>query len=255
FEDVTMSADGCPPELRAALSGPCPSLRTPFTRDGEVDDEGVRSQIDFLLDGGATCGILTHGDSLFTLLTDSEIERLTALVVQHVNRRARVVAAAQTWWTPKTAAFAQWCAGIGADMMMIMPPDWGGSCTVPTLVEHYRALARHLPVMVVTNFLLRRPPAFGLSLVEALLRDVPGVVAFKDDVGQEFARRLSLLAHERCAVIAGGQKQNHLNMLPYGVDGYFSVHMSFRPAVARCYWRAVQRGDLARARQIVRDLD
>jgi len=245
----------CPNDLRDALTGPCPSLRTPFTADGGLDEPGVRDQLDFMLSHGARCVILTYGDSLFTVLSDAEIERLTELVVRHVDRRAVVVAATGAWWTGKTAAFAQWCADIGADMLMVLPPDWAGSCTCERLVAHYRAAAEHLPVMAVTNFLLPRPPAFRRSLIEALLREPSGVVAFKDDVGDSFARQLCMLTHDRCAVIAGGQKQSHMNMLPYGVDGYFSVHLSFEPRVAWGYWAAVRSGDLLHARTIIRDID
>ncbi len=71
----------------------------------------------------------------------------------------------------------------------------------------------------------------------------------------DFARRLYLLAHERVAVFAGGQKVNHLNMWPYGCDGYMSTYMSLKPKIAHDYWRAIQTTDLQTARAIIRDYD
>ena len=54
---------------------------------------------------------------------------------------------------------------------------------------------------------------------------------------------------------AGGQKQNHMNMLPYGADGYLSTFLTFKPEIARCYWRAVEARDLTAAAAVIRDYD
>ena len=71
----------------------------------------------------------------------------------------------------------------------------------------------------------------------------------------EFARKMSLLVHDRWAVISGGQKQNHLNNHPYGCDGYLSTFLSIKPALAHAYWRAVEGNNLPEARRIIRDYD
>jgi 4-hydroxy-tetrahydrodipicolinate synthase len=246
---------GCPPEIRAALSGPWPSICTPFTRRGEIDFDALRKQIDFCIAAKAKAVVLTWGDSLYSILTEAEIAELTKAVVQHVNRRAFVVAADGSWWTGKTVAFAKYCAEIGADMLMVKPPDWAASTTVDSLVAHYRAVAEHIPVMLVTGFLGPRGAGFGLELCRRLYHEVPGVVAVKDDVGGEFICKLCLMTHDRWTLSAGGQKQNHLLMLPYGVDGYLSLFISFKPEIAWRYWQATEAGNLQAARDVVRDYD
>jgi len=80
-------------------------------------------------------------------------------------------------------------------------------------------------------------------------------VAVKDDVRGELARKMCLLVHDRWAVIAGGQKQTHLNLLPYGCDGYFSTFSKFKPSVAHDYWRAALADDRARMREIIEVYD
>jgi 4-hydroxy-tetrahydrodipicolinate synthase len=64
-----------------------------------------------------------------------------------------------------------------------------------------------------------------------------------------------LLTHDRWALSAGGTKQNHLLMLPYGVDGYLSTFITFKPKIAWRYWKAIQAGNLSAARDVVRDYD
>ena len=246
---------GCPAETRIALSGPWPSISTPFTSDGRIDFDSLRKQLDFVIQAKAKAVVLTWGDSLFSILTEDEISQVTKVVVQHVNRRAFVVVADGSWWTGKTVAFAKCCASIGADMLMVKPPDWAASTTVDSLVAHYRAVAEHIPVMLVTGFLGPRGAGFGLELCRRLYHEVPGVMAVKDDVGGDFVCKLCLMTHDRWAISAGGQKQNHLLMLPYGVDGYLSLFISFKPEIAWRYWKAIGAGNLQAARDVVRDYD
>lgn len=248
-------ARGCPAEIRAALSGPWPTVRTPFTRQGQIDFAALRGHLDFLLAAKAKAIVLTWGDSLFSLLTEDEIAQVTKEVAQHVRKRALVVAADGSWWTGKAVEFAAYCVRIGADLLMVKPPDWAASTTLDTLVAHYRAISQEIPVMLVTNYLGTRGMAFGLGLFKRLCQDVPGVVAVKDDVGGEFACKMCLMTHERWALGAGGQKQNHMLLLPYGVDGYLSTFLTFKPEIAWRYWGAIEAGDLAAARAVIRDYD
>ncbi|MDD2454884.1 MAG: dihydrodipicolinate synthase family protein [Kiritimatiellae bacterium] len=251
------SAGGCPPDVRDALSGPWPSIRTPFTKSGEIDYGALRKMIDFMIEEGkAKAVVLTCGDSLFTVLTDDEIARLTKDVASCLKKRAYFVAAtSDRWWTGKSVEFAKYCRAAGADMLMALPPDWAHSTTVDSLVSYYQAVSEHIPVMVVTNYLNARGTAFGLELIGRLLREAPRVIALKDDVCGEFIRKAALLAHGRWAMSAGGQKQNHMNMLPYGADGYLSTFLTFKPEIARCYWRAVEARDLTAAAAVIRDYD
>jgi dihydrodipicolinate synthase/N-acetylneuraminate lyase len=184
-----------------------------------------------------------------------------------------MVVAADRWCsTSRAIEFAQFARNIGADVVMAQPPNWGPSCTPQTLADHYRAVSEQLPVMIVTNVFSAQGADFGLETVRLTLDQCPDVVAIKDDLCGDFARRLCLLAikddlcgdfarrlcllaHERCAVFAGGQKVNHMDMWPYGCDGYLSTFMSFRPDIAYQYWSAIEARDLEAARAIIRDYD
>jgi len=255
-DDKPKPGGGCPPEVRAALGGPWPTVRTPFTQSGGIDYASLHKMIDFMIEEGkAKAVVLTWGDSLFSILTDDEIAQLTKTVTRHVNKRAYVVAATDTWWTGKSVEFAKYCREQGADMLMALPPDWPHSTTVDSLVSYYQAVSQHLPVMMVTNYLNARGAAFGLELIGRLLQEAPRVLALKDDVCGEFVRKACLLAQGRWAMAAGGQKQNHMNMVPYGADGYLSTFITFKPEIAWRYWRAIKAQDLTAAAAVIRDYD
>ena len=241
-------------EIREALTCPIASVPTLFLRDGSIDFDGVRSFIDFTIAGGTKTILITYGDSLYSLLSDREIAEMTRVVVEHTASRALVVAADGIWATPQEIEFAEYARDVGADVLMVLPPDWAVSCTAETFVEHYAAIAQHIPVMVVTNVFARRQ-ALGLEVLETLRDEVEGIVAIKDDVGGDFVRKMCLLVHDHWAVFAGGQKQNHLDILPYGCDGYLSTFIQFKPSVAQEYWTATQTGDWGRARDIISTYD
>ncbi|MCZ6679585.1 MAG: dihydrodipicolinate synthase family protein [Candidatus Poribacteria bacterium] len=241
-------------ETREALTGPVASVHTPFQRDGEIDYKGLGNLIDHCINAGSKTLILTYGDSLYSVLSDQDVADLTKFVSEYAAKRAMVIAADRQWWIGKEVEFAQYAKSVGADLLMVLPPNWAASCTVETFVEHYAAVAEHIPVMVVTNVFARSPDQ-GLETLKVLRDTVEGVVAIKDDICGAFARRMGLLVHDHWAVISGGQKQNHLDLLPYGCDGYFSTFIHFRPDIPQQYWQAIQAQDFSKVKEIIRNYD
>ena len=241
--------------VRAALTGPVPSISTPFKQDGSVDYAGLRHYIDFLIAAKAKTILLTAGDSHYICLSDEEIAKITKVTCEQTAGRAMVVSADRYHSTDRAVAFAEYAVGVGVDVTMAMPCDWGASCTPETLAEHYAAVARVAPTMIVTNVFLPRGAAFGFETLELAFAKSDNIVAIKDDMCGTFAPKLCMMAHERCAIFAGGQKSNHMLMHPYGCDGYLSSFMSFVPSVTHEYWAAIEAGDLKAATAVIRDID
>ena len=241
-------------ELRSLLTGPVMSVHTPFMRDGEIDYDSLRGLVERGIEGGSTTMLLTYGDSLFSLLTDDEVAEVTRVVAEQTAGRAAVVAADRIWWTGKAVEFARYAREVGADLIMVLPPDWAGSCTAETFVAHYAAVAAEIPVMVVTN-VFGRSHELGLEVLRRLRDEVPGVVAIKDDLVGAFARKMAMLLHGHWAIISGGQKENHFDLIHYGCDGYLSTLVTFAPQITRAYWKAVQAGELGAAAGVIRDYD
>jgi dihydrodipicolinate synthase/N-acetylneuraminate lyase len=243
------------PELQKALSSPIPSIRVPFTRAGDIDVKGLAAYVERCLANGATALMLTWGDSLYSLLTDDEVAEVTRRVVEQTRKRAVVIAADRVWWTGKTVEFARFCRQTGAAVLMVLPPDWAESCTVETLVAHYRAVGQEIPVMLVTNYLAKRADALRLELIRQVYERAPEVVAVKDDVGGEFGARMTALTHERWTVIAGGTKRLHFHLAPHGCQGHLSTLMVYKPEIAWHYWRAMAAGDTQTGGDMVSRID
>ena len=242
-------------EVKTALTGPIPTIRTPYLQDGNIDYKGLHNMIDFTITTGAKTIVLTAGDSHLLAMSDREISEITKAVTEQVNGRAMVVAADRWYDTKQALSFAEYASGIGVDVLMLMPPDWGSSTTPELLAGHYAEVAKIIPVMIVTNVFIPRGIDFGLKVIEQALKKSTNIVSVKDDMCGEFARKLGLIAHEKLAVWAGGQKQNHLNMAPYGCDGYLSTFLTFKPEIAHKYWNAYISGDMKSAVRIIEEVD
>jgi len=237
------------------LTGPVMSLRTAFDETGEIDFEAVRRIIDTGIDGGTRTVMLTVGDSHYDCLSDDEISELTRVTIEQAAHRVMVIAADRYHSTERAVAFARYCRELGADMFMVLPPDWAGACTPESLAEHYAAVAGELPVMIVTNRFIARGIPFALETLERSTDLSTNILAVKDDMGGTFAQDLCMRFSERAAIVAGGQKRNHLNMYPYGCTGYLSTFSMYNPRFAQSYWKKIKSGDISGAARLISEKD
>lgn len=241
--------------VKSCLTGPVMSMRTAFDRSGDIDFPAVQKIVETGIEGGTQSIMLTVGDSHFDCLSDAEIGTLTEATVRQTADRALVIAADRYHSTDRAVTFARSCRELGAGMFMALPPDWAHSCTPRSLADHYATIARELPVMIVTNRFIPRGPAFGLETIERALDLSDRIVAIKDDMGGVFAQDLCMRFNQRVAIIAGGQKRNHLNLHPYGCCGYLSTFAMFNPTFAADYWHRIVNDDLKGAAAMIAEKD
>jgi len=232
-------------ELRDRLQGPVNSIPTTFTREGEIDWEGLRGIVDVGIEGGSNVALLTYGDSQFAFLSDEEVGELTKAVVEHVNGRAVVVAATRRWWTRKAVDFAAYCKELGADLLMMLPSEEFAH-DPSSKAAWYKAAAREIPVMLVGDL-----KSFLLDAV----CDEPRICSFKEDGGLESSLDQMVRYAGQWEFVTGGTLQRHLVQWPLGCRSFLSWPSSFAPLVAQRYWDAVQHGDLKAGFEIVRTVE
>lgn len=241
-------------EVRAALTGPVGTVRTPFLANGDVDHAGLARSVDRLIEAGSGAVILTYGDSLYSILSDAEVGAVTRAVVDRTAGRAMVIAADRQWATRQTAAFGREARGMGADLLMVLPPNWGGSLTPETVVEHYASVAAEIPVMIVTNLFGGPHQALGLKALEMARERVPGILALKEDVGDAFARKACLRVAEDWAVIAA-REELFLDVRLFGCVGYMTPFVFFLPDIVRRTWEAIGAGKWDVVRRFLMEFD
>ena len=225
--------------VREAITGPVPSFSTAFLENGEIDWESNARNVDFLIDSGAKSILLTLGDSLLTILRDSEVLELTKFVVERANKRAMVIGCGKPWCLPQTLEFTDECVRAGCDLVIPVPPDWAQHCDNDMLQKYYEAVGEKSPVMILSYLLNGR--GVPLSVIEKLSPE-KGIVAVKDDTPPPYGRRLGSIIRDKMAFLQGGTMQGFLDVAPYGANGYLPIFFRAFPKVDWEFWNAYKEG-------------
>lgn len=125
---------------------------TIFHENGELDLEGQKRCLDFMIDAGVDglC-ILANFSEQFSL-SDEEREILTRTSLTHVAGRVPVIVTTTHYGTGVCAARSRRAQDMGAAMVMVMPPYHGATFRVPeTQIHEFYARvsdAIDIPIMV-----------------------------------------------------------------------------------------------------------
>jgi 4-hydroxy-tetrahydrodipicolinate synthase len=121
------------------MTGVYPILVTPFDDQGRIDEESVRSLIEYNLDAGVHgLGIAMASEIL--KLTEEERDRLTRIVVEQVHGRVPVVVNTGGPATDVAVFYSRRAQELGADALMCQPP----TLSLPTPSEarsYFRAIS------------------------------------------------------------------------------------------------------------------
>jgi len=231
-------------EVKRQMTGPIPSVRTPFLKNGDIDWKGLDNQIDFLIEESkAPTLLVTNGDSLLTLMSEAEVAELNKRVVETANHRAMVIASGKFWNYKMGVEFIKYSKERGADIGIAPIADWGQSAGNDECFDSVCETGKIMPVIVLTNLVNGR--GLPLSVFEKLAKEKPtGFVGIKDDVCGDYGRRLAGLFNGNFAFMSGGLAVNHLDSAPYKTDGYLSLFASFYPKYCHEYWDLYTKNDI-----------
>ncbi len=240
-------------KIRQALTGPVASIPTPFLSDGEIDYPTIGKMIDFQIAGKLKMIFLTPGNSHYNCMSETEMYEMCRFVIKYTNKRVPVCACNFFQGTKKTLDFAKFAVECGTDLLLPFPPNWANSMTSDTLTDYYVEVAKIIPIMLIFTPLGATDAA--ITNMEKALDRTDNIVAIKDDCCTPLSRKMTIACRERCAIFAGGQKQNYLNIRPYGADGYLSTIAMFKPEIAWKFWNAIESGKDKIAMDIVEKID
>lgn len=108
------------------MRGIFPILLTPFDDDGRIDEESLRSEVEFTLAAGVHGLGLALG-SEFLKMTEEERQRVTKIVVDEVRGRVPVVVNTGAQSNVVAALYSRQAEELGASAVMCMPPSMGVS--------------------------------------------------------------------------------------------------------------------------------
>jgi 4-hydroxy-tetrahydrodipicolinate synthase len=108
------------------VRGIFPILLTPFDDDGRIDEESLKSEVEFNLAAGVHGLGLALG-SEFLKMTEEERQHVTKLVVEQVRGRVPVVVNTGAQSNVVAALYSKQAEELGASAVMCMPPSMGVS--------------------------------------------------------------------------------------------------------------------------------
>jgi 4-hydroxy-tetrahydrodipicolinate synthase len=219
---------------------------TPFSENGEVDEDGLRKNIEFLIEHGVAgivpCG--TTGES--ATLSWEEHNRVVDIALSQAQDRIQVIAGAGSNNTLESIEAAKHAKVNGAHAILCITPYYNKP-TQEGLYQHYRMIAGKVDIPIV---LYNVPGRTGVNLaaetVERLC-ECKNIIAVKEASGNLV--QISEI-HRRCGnrlTILSGDDALTLPILACGGRGVISVVANIWPAPMVAMIAAFKNGDMAKA--------
>lgn len=216
------------------LEGTIVAMVTPYTKSDQVDEEGVRENINYFIEKGVS-GILaagTTGES--ATISHEEHRKLVDVLIDEVNGRVTTIAGAGSNSSKEALGLVKHAEDSGADAALVITPYYNKP-QPHGLYNHYQMLndSSNIP-MVVYNV----PSRTGTDIDIETIGKVAGldnVVAIKEanpdlDKVSQIIKKIEEVGESDKFVILSGNDDLTLPMMVMGAKGVISVVGNVDPA-------------------------
>ena len=164
--------------------GVFPVAPTIFDAKGDLDLDGQRRCVDFMIDAGSQGLCILANFSEQFVLTDAERESVMHTVLDHVAGRVPVVVTTTHFSSAVYAARSRQAEQAGAAMVMVMPPYHGATFRVPeaAVFEFFRVVSDSvgIPVMIQDAPVAGTP--LSVDLLARMAKEFANIRYFKVEV-------------------------------------------------------------------------
>ena len=208
---------------------------TPFTRQGELDEEALRTCVRFWLEGGVSglvpCG--SNGEAPY--LSREERQKVIETVVDEADGKVPVVAGTGSLSTRETIMFTKDAKDLGVDAALVVTPFYY-KLSGREVYEHYSVLLEAVDLPIV---LYSVPKFTGFSLEPSIVSRLAGqyenVVGIKDSSGSiGTIAEIIRLVNGSVSVLAGAADVT-LPALMLGARGSIIAVANVFPEISRLY--------------------
>src|SRR5262245_19573858 len=177
-------------------SGVFPVAPTIFDERGNLDLDGQRRCVDFMINAGSQGICILANFSEQFVLTDAERETVMRAVLEHVAGRVPVIVTTTHFASRVCAARSRQAEEMGAAMVMVMPPYHGATFRVAEggIFEFFRTVSNavRIPVMIQDAPVAGTP--LSVDFLARMARELANVRYFKIEVPMAAAKLRSLIA-------------------------------------------------------------
>ena len=184
------------------------AMVTPFTKDLEIDEEGFRSNINYLIDKGVTglVGAGTTGES--ATVTHEEHQKIIDILVDEVDGRVETVAGTGSNATSEALSLTEYAYDAGADSALLITPYYNKP-QQHGMIQHYGTIAEAVDIPLIAYNV---PSRTGINM------DVETIVELAD-----IYKALSNEGLEDDFSILSGEDSLTLPLMSVGATGVISA--------------------------------
>lgn len=237
--------------MRLKLKGVIPAMVTLFDDYLNVDEQAMRSHVDYLIEGGVH-GLLAIGSlGEFVHLKPQERKKIAEIVADQTNGRVPLTIGVGSTSTAESVELAKHAKDIGADAILLQAPYYF-KYDEDTLYKHFKEVAEksELP-LIIYNY----PAAVGLDLSPELiarLAKIENIVGLKDTTTNiEHMQKVLYLAKKvkpNFTVFSGSDDLLLPNLI-IGGDGAVTGVGNFWPNLPVNIYNAYKKDELEEARK------
>lgn len=239
--------------MRRLWTGLGTALVTPFTREGSLDEPGLRRLVRRQIDAGVhflvPCG--TTGES--PTLSPEERLRVVSLVVEEAAGRVPVLAGAGGYDTREVIRTAVDMKQAGAAGILSVAPYYSKP-TQEGLYQHYRAIATGVGLPIVVYNVPGRTGCNVEPGTLARLSEVAGIAGVKEASGNVSQMCEICRAVPEEFIVLSGDDVLTLPLMAVGGHGIISVVANETPADMVKMVTMAERGEFDGARRVHRHL-
>jgi len=237
------------------LKGVYPALITPFKKNGEIDEDGFRRNIDYVIEGGVA-GIVPCGNTgEAATLTFDEQRRLLEIAVDQADRNKRkvpVIGGSGSNNTREAIELTRYAKDAGAAGAMLITPYYNKPGAAGQIL-HYRTVADKVDIPII---LYNNPGRTGINMAPstvAELAKVNNIIGIKEGSGilTQIAEIVELTRKGRKPfTVLSGDDPLTIPIMSVGGAGVVSVTANILPREFCAMVKAQEEGDYKKALDI-----
>jgi 4-hydroxy-tetrahydrodipicolinate synthase len=232
-------------------SGCGTALATPFSTSGAIDEQALRSFVDWQIDEGIEFLVPCGSTGEAATMSLAEQRRVVEIVAEQARGRVPVVAGAGSNDTVKAIEISRELQAAGATHLLHVAPPYSRP-PQRGMVLHFRRIADAVDLPII---LYNVPSRTGCNIEAATTLELaahPGIVGTKEASGQ-LQQITDIIAGRRDDfTVLSGDDELTLAICALGGDGLISVASNAAPRLMSDLVRAARAGDATRARTLHR---
>jgi len=233
-------------------NGALVAMITPFTQDNRIDKDGLRSNIDFLAQGGVS-GIVpsgTTGES--ATLTFQEHKDLIDMTVDYST--VPIIAGTGSNNTTEALDLTKYAADAGADAALLISPYYNKPNDAG-IIKHFTTIADNADI---PQILYNVPNRTGINMkpeITSQLAKHPNIVGIKEASGDldQISMIIEMTRDEDFVIISGDDALT-LPIMALGGVGVISVAANIVPGTVSSLINAFNNGDMNESQRLHREL-